>query len=234
MPLDYDKITSTLVDDLDRIEKGLITRIEAYLKTGIKDIPLAQLDAELDIFQVLNDLGYEGKVRQFFSNYDEIVKQLHNDAIKRGLNGIVGVTAQDLEIIANNNEIFALDKGRLYGSQFKSTLLEGVISGQPFNETIKLLQGTKLADTQLRVGLNQGITRFESIGIGKIYEEDPEQRFGLFGPLDSVTRDECANALSIQPAEGWTRAEIDAGAAGAGYTWVDRGGYNCRHQWVPI
>jgi|TARA_R100000458_G_C8245479_1_gene223522 hypothetical protein len=48
------------------------------------------------------------------------------------------------------------------------------------------------------------------------------------GPRDNKNRDLCRTFLNDQPL---TRAEIEAEQSGA---FLDRGGYNCRHLWIPL
>jgi hypothetical protein len=179
----------------------------------MSDIQLAQLNAELNIFEEMNALGYDSRITEFLNNYDDIVLQVHQQATQRGLAGIVGVTASDLEILATNNEIFMLDKGRLYASQFKSALLNSLINGQSIDETLSTLRGTPFTDAQLRTGVTQGITRFESSAIAKVFDESPEQKFRLEGPIDAVIRASCHAVMVNQPKDGWTKKEIDGGSA---------------------
>ena len=60
----------------------------------------------------------------------------------------------------------------------------------------------------------------------KAFEEFPEIKFKYIGTNDDKTREVCKRALKLPPL---TRKEIDA----LGYvSFTDRGGYNCRHDWV--
>ena len=60
-------------------------------------------------------------------------------------------------------------------------------------------------------------------------EQDPAGTLYVYeGPEDDRTRDEC---LAMLAAGELTLAEIDAQFPGA---FVDGGGFNCRHSWVPV
>jgi len=67
-------------------------------------------------------------------------------------------------------------------------------------------------------------------------EFNPDVRFEYFGALDSLTRDFCVETLTDpRQSTGWTALEIEAldnGQTGSAMT--DGGGYNCRHQFIPI
>ena len=89
---------------------------------------------------------------------------------------------------------------------------------------------------------------FHSIATAKIWEDEPEAHFRLEGALDDRTRCECRAVMRNQPKGGWTKKEIDKGAAtkiaeqfcpdvkpeSQKYTWRFRGGFNCRHRWEVV
>lgn len=233
MPIDFQNISDQFIGDLEKMQEQFIRRIEQLLKGRLDDITLAQLSAEIDFFAELNALGYETKLDEYLKGYDEIIKQVHKDALARGLSGIVGTTAADLDILATNETLFLLDKGRLYTQQFKNAIFRGVIGGETIGEILPALRNIPLTDAQLTTGVSTGITRFQASAVAKVFEESPEQRFVLEGPLDGKTRDTCRNLLEKQPESGHTKAEIDEGAwtslAKGTYGFIDRGGFNCRH-----
>ena len=60
-------------------------------------------------------------------------------------------------------------------------------------------------------------------------EELPQdQRYTYSGPLDNKTRPLCREIIAAQPL---TRQQIESIFPGS---FVDRGGYNCRHLWLPL
>ena len=61
-------------------------------------------------------------------------------------------------------------------------------------------------------------------------------RYEYFGPLYNLTRDFCLDTLTDpRQNEGWTAAEIEGLSNGqTGSAMTDGGGYNCRHQFIPI
>ena len=58
-------------------------------------------------------------------------------------------------------------------------------------------------------------------------QDPPDALYVYEGPSDDRTRDEC---LAMIAAGALTRAEVEAQFPGA---FVDGGGFNCRHSWVP-
>ena len=162
MPVDFEQITAQFADDLDKMQEQLIKRIEQSFRGELSAIDLARLDAQIDFFEELNALGYESKVTQFIGNYDEVVRQIHAEAIKRGVVGIVGDAALDLELLALNEEIFLLDKGRLYTQQFKNAIYRSIIGGETLGELLPTLRGIPLTDEQLIIRISTGTSTWAS------------------------------------------------------------------------
>ena len=255
MPIDFEKISSQFIDDLDKLQEDFIKRIEQALKGDLSAAGIARLDAEIDFFQELRVLGFDDKLEEYLKGYDDVIREIHASATKRGLSGIVGVTATDLEILADNEALFLLDKGRLYTQQFKNSVFRGIIGGETIGEILPSLRGIPLTDAQLTTGVTTGITRFHATATAKVFEESPDQKFVIAGPIDGKTRASCRAVLLNQPKKGFTKAEIDEGAwtrlakqfmggfqatpseikvvNNQGYTFIERGGFNCRHQPQP-
>ena len=255
MPIDFEKISSQFIDDLDKLQEDFIKRIEQALKGDLSAAGIARLDAEIDFFQELRVLGFDDKLEEYLKGYDDVIREVHRDATKRGLSGIVGVTATDLEILADNEALFLLDKGKLYTQQFKNTIYRSIIGGETIGEILPTLRAIPLTDAQLTTGVTTGITRFNAVATAKVFEESPDQKFVLAGPLDGKTRASGRAVLLNQPKEGFTKAEVDGGSwtrlakqfmggfqptpseikfvETNGYTFIERCGFNCRHQPQP-
>jgi hypothetical protein len=76
--------------------------------------------------------------------------------------------------------------------------------------------------------INDAFSRFSNTTRAKAFEEFPEVKFQYIGTSDNKTREVCQRALQEPPL---TREEIDA----LGYVdFANRGGYNCRHDWVRV
>ena len=255
MPVDINKINTQFLNDLDKLQEDFVKRIEQALKGGMSDIELIRLNAEIDFFEELNKSGYSIKLEQYLKNYDQIAIEVHNQAKIRGLTGIVGVTAQELDLLADAEAIFYLDKGRLYTQEFKTAIFRNLIGGEPIGNIIPSLRSIPLTDAQLTIGVTTGISRFHATATAKVFEESPNQRFLLGGPIDLKTRASCRAVLENQPKEGLTIAEIRDGAwtklalenmnqfehspsekklvQEQGYTFINRGIWGCRHQPTP-
>ena len=248
MPVDF-------TQQLDEVQARFIKRIQGLLPANLGAVDLATLNAEIDFFKELNAAGYSDTLEQFLKEYDDIIIQVHQQATARGLAGIVGVTATDLDLLINNEALFLLDKGRLYTQQFKNSVFRSIIGGETIGEILPTLQAIPLTDAQLTTAVTTSITRFNATATAKVFEESPDQKFVIAGPIDEKTRASCKAVLLNQPKEGFTKDEIDAGAwtrlakefmgsfkptsseikvvETQGYTFIERGTFNCRHQPNP-
>ena len=57
------------------------------------------------------------------------------------------------------------------------------------------------------------------------------QKYRYDGPLDDSTRDECVDMIN---AGELTENQIISQFSGYGDVLISGGGFNCRHQWMPI
>jgi hypothetical protein len=76
--------------------------------------------------------------------------------------------------------------------------------------------------------------------MANLFQDSPDVRFKLAGPVDNRTRCQCKAVMMFQPKDGLTKKEIDEDAWTKlalehclkfinKYTFVNRGGFNCRH-----
>jgi len=256
--MNEDKIIQILLNDIEKMESELIKRIETALKRGyFTDVELSQIKAELDLYQELNNLGYAQRLDKYFNNFDDILLKINEQAKLKGLAGITGVAARDLDtlILVKGEEL--LGRANQWSLQLRSRLFENIVAGTPVRQLVESLKEIPLRDYQLTVALNTGIGQFQAAATAKVYEESPEQRFYLFGPDDEKNRAACDAVLKYQPKEGWTKKEIDDGAVQRlvelhaeefaknksslnaalenEYSFINRGGYGpCRHTFRPL
>ena len=77
--------------------------------------------------------------------------------------------------------------------------------------------------------IETAMTNYQQQVIFAMAEELPQdQRYTYSGPLDNKTRPLCREIIAAHPL---TRPQIESIFPGS---FVDRGGYNCRHLWLPL
>jgi hypothetical protein len=124
-------------------------------------------------------------------------------------------------------------QARQYADQLKNAMLRGIITGQTNAQIVSGLAtgfgvGTFISSSETSFLIGDAFARFSNTSRAKAFEEFPEVRFQYVGVSDNKTREVCQRALQEPPL---TRKEIDA----LGYVdFGNRGGYNCRHDWIRV
>ena len=199
----------------------------------LSDDELAVLARELDFFQELNRLGYSDALNDLMNEYDNTASKVFEQARSRGLQVQVA-TAQNLELIKELDATTLLGRARDFSSRYKSELLRGVIAGESGRQIANRLTttlGTELTSANLNLIVNDSFAKFSNSATFKAFADEPQTRYRYVGILDNNTRDICREVLEdSQNSQGYTMEEIFDLPVG----FDDRGGFNCRHDWVVI
>ena len=76
-----------------------------------------------------------------------------------------------------------------------------------------------------------GITQFDRALNYNLFKESLIEKYYYFGPSDDKTRQICQDALNDPKQQtGWTIDDINNSET----TFIECGGYNCRHEWLPL
>jgi len=199
----------------------------------LSDDELAVLARELDFFQELNRLGYSDALNDLMNEYDNTASKVFEQARSRGLQVQVA-TAQNLELIKELDATTLLGRARDFSSRYKSELLRGVIAGESGRQIANRLTttlGTELTSANLNLIVNDSFAKFSNSATFKAFADEPQTRYRYVGILDNNTRDICREVLEdSQNSQGYTMEEIFDLPVG----FDDRGGFNCRHDWVVV
>tara|TARA_Y100001938_G_scaffold145889_1_gene223575 strand:- start:5490 stop:6185 length:696 start_codon:yes stop_codon:yes gene_type:complete len=199
----------------------------------LSDQELTIIARELDFFQELNRLGYSDALTDLMNEYDDVATKVFNQARSRGLQVQVA-TAQNLELIKELDAGTLLGRARDFSSRYKSELLRGIIAGESGRQIVDRLTatlGTELTSANLNLIVNDSFAKFSNSATFQAFADEPQTRYRYVGVLDGKTRDSCRQVLEDgQNSEGYTMEEIFDLPVG----FDDRGGFNCRHDWVVI
>jgi len=167
------------------------------------------------------------------NEYDDVATKVFNQARSRGLQVQVA-TAQNLELIKELDAGTLLGRARDFSSRYKSELLRGIIAGESGRQIVDRLTatlGTELTSANLNLIVNDSFAKFSNSATFQAFADEPQTRYRYVGVLDGKTRDSCRQVLEDgQNSEGYTMEEIFDLPVG----FDDRGGFNCRHDWVVI
>lgn len=220
-----------LENELAKIEKEFIKRIQMIGKLPKSE--QIKIIAQADLIQEMEAAGLTKLVNKMKVNYIDIIQELAG----KKLQGVSPATLNQLEKVIQLDTNQILRSGHQYADRLQSALIKEMSTGKAISSVNFSIPGfqpnweiaaVQTSEASFRSGVTAGV-----------FEDEPEQKFILVGPLDDKTRDTCQAALgSPDNVEGWTIEEIDSGEvsaiAGDSYTWAFRGGFNCRHDWQPV
>lgn len=225
--------------DMAKIQDQLIEKIGKVL-SGLSILNDAELKAAFDQINLLddmNELGLTALLNKVKNAYD-------TQAVKTfGVLTAAQKTKQTVTAVQAIETLAVLDLDSLsmgiakYTDELKTAMLRGLITGQSSESILEQIQQTyggsrALSSPGQAALLNDSFARFNRATTAKLFSEFPEQRFTYVGILDDRTRDACVDTLTVVPDEGLTIDEINALTTGV--TFEGGGGYNCRHEWIPV
>lgn len=221
---EIENIQQQLIDKLDNLVIGL---------GRVSDTELMQIAKQIDFFAEMEALGFTKLMNRVGKTFDDEIARVFAELSERQL-GQVSVASIDALRELKNFEMTYLTNGvRQYSDQLKTAMLRGIITGESNIQIMNNINttfgvGTYISSSETSFLINDAFSRFSNASRAKAYEEFPEVKFKYIGSNDDKTRDVCKRALQEKPL---TRKEIDA----LGYvSFTDRGGYNCRHDWVRV
>ena len=223
--------------DMEKIQKKLLNKITKVL-AGLEvldDAGLAQAFQQIDFVDDLNRLGFPALLEKVKGSYDkQVVTTVAGlSAAQRNKQRVTAVQA--IEVLAIL-DLSTISSGvTRYANELKTAMFRGLLTGASSKSIMEGLTATygvgKVLSSKQQVALlNDSFARFARTTTAKLFEDVPGQKFEYVGPNDEVTRDVCVATLEMQ-GEGMTMAEIEAEAP---VSFADGGGFNCRHEWVPV
>ena len=212
----------------------MIEKVLAGLEV-LDDAGLAQAFQQIDFVDDLTKLGFPALLEKVKSSYDkQVVKSFDLlTAAQRTKQTVTAVTAIEILSIL---DLSTISSGvTRYANELKTSMFRGLLTGASSKSIMDGLTetygvGKALSSKQQVALLNDSFARFARTTTAKLFEDVPEQKFEYVGPNDEVTRDVCQATLEMQ-GEGMTIAEIEAEAP---VSFADGGGFNCRHEWIPV
>ena len=217
-------IQQQLIDKLDNLVVGL---------GRISDTELMQIAKQIDFFAEMETLGFGKLMNRVGKTFDDEIARVFAELSKRELGQVSVASIEALKELKNFEMTYLTNGVRQYSDQLKPSMLRGIITGESNIQIMNNINttfgvGTYISSSETSFLINDAFARFSSTSRAKAFEEFPEVKFQYIGANDNKTREVCQRALQLPPL---TRAEIDA----LGYvSFTDRGGYNCRHDWVRV
>ena len=217
-------IQQQLIDKLDNLIIGL---------GRVSDTELMQIAKQIDFFAEMEALGFTKLMNRVGKTFDDEIARVFAELSKRELGQVSAASIDALRELKNFEMTYLTNGVRQYSDQLKTAMLRGIITGESNIQIMNNINttfgvGTYISSSETSFLINDAFSRFSNASRAKAFEEFPEVKFKYIGPSDDKTREVCQRALQEPPL---TREEIDA----LGYIdFTNRGGYNCRHDWVRV
>jgi len=221
--------------DIEKIQKKLLNKIEKVLGglVVLDDKQLATAFKQIDFVDELNKLGFPALLEKVRTTYNkQAVKNFDLlTATQRTKQTVTAVQAIEVLAILDLTTISA--GVTRYANELKTAMFRGLLTGQSSKSIMEGITSTYgvgkgLSSKQQVMLLQDSFARFSRTTTAKLFQDVPEQKFEYVGPDDEVTRDECVTGLAAgQITADQIPSETDTTMEGGG-------GFNCRHEWIPV
>ena len=213
--------------EFDAMGNDVQRQIKRLFSNGVFDIAA--------IKQAFVASGYSDLVNAWVDNYSDVIAFNKQIADEIGVKFVLSnkaidwfdlIQETDIEKLNILNDVYVADMKKM-GTRY---LLEGKrFSDVAFNTEISEIFTT--FGRRLTTEAYTGIYIADSAIKKDFFEQARIELYYYDGPNDEVTRDECRATLGDPRQDtGWTIAEIGTSMT----PFIERGGYNCRHEWLPL
>lgn len=189
-------------------------------------------DAET-LSSLITNNGFDDIVEVWASKYKDVIAFTKEMAAELDHAFIITKeTVKNFELLQDMNVKELLDTKEAYVNEIRKFGLQSELDGRTLREiTDGLQEQFARMGRRLNTEAITGITMADSAIKKDFFTQAGITKFVYDGPGDGKTRDSCAATLADpRQATGWTMAEIKASHT----PFIQRGGWNCRHEWLPF
>ena len=224
---DYiDNAAGKIAAQLELVQKEVVIEIlGAMQKTQ-------RVGTAVTLVEILNQFNFKEIVRlkaqNVITNYTKAHTQMLTDMKIFGK-----ISEESLRTITNFSTSIFADKLDDMANILKSEIIKGALGAGTEQGILQAIQARSgLSNTQMRTLVTTGLNDY-SRSVNKVMMDTlpSAQKYRYDGPLDDSTRDECVDMIN---AGELTENQIISQFSGYGDVLISGGGFNCRHQWMPI
>lgn len=201
-----------------RAQGQIVSLVDKLTKAGRSADDIVTILGNTDFTALVADAGMAKELQAVQNAYRQIL------SAKVGRHAVSESTLTALQ--AFTQESF-LAQASAFPSAIKRETMKALIGGGRTSDVAAALNSLTTranAATEAATALS---TFSRSVGYEQAKLDPPDTRYEYEGPVDDVTRDICLEMAAAGPL---TLEEIETQFPGA---FVDGGGFNCRHEWVP-
>jgi len=222
-----DSQLALLEKNFDELAPGILKQLRALITSGNYDYNA--------IRAVFVSAGIDAQLGAFVESYAETIQYTKIMAEEMGL--AFGMTERGLDLIGRLQEqglTKLLTRKDAIAQSLTDAALKWEVDKAPLKRIVaELSEG--LTDLKRRIGTEAltGISLFEQAVKVEQFRDAGIERYMYVGPpaSDPVIRDSCKEVMGMEQntTTGFTEDEI----ANLPVGFIDRGGWNCRHDWIP-
>ncbi len=223
--------------DQNKIDKVAITianQVESLQAEMVRDLLKLSKDKRFqsieDFLFALEQIDLEQVVRLKAQNIINGYTAAHTQ-ILADMTLFADITESTLQSLTNfSTSSFADSLGRMSGV-IKSEIVKGVLGEATDRGILQAIQQQAgLSNAQMQTLVTTGLNDYSaSVGKVMIDESPANTKFRYVGAQDDRTRDICR--------ELWAAGEMTERQIKSRFgadVFISRGGFNCRHQWMPV
>lgn len=217
---------------IDNISTLIATKVEQMQVELVRDMRKLSKDFKSidDFLFAIERLDIEELVRIKAENITNAYISAHSQMLADSK--LFGeITENTLQTLTNfSTSTFADSLGTL-AKTLKKEIIKGAISGASEKGILQAIQAQAgLSPSGMQTLITTGLNDY-SRSVGKVMMDTlpAKDKYIYVGAIDDKTRDIC---LEMWEAGELTQAQIEG--KGWANTLVEGGGFNCRHQWLPV
>ena len=224
--INIDKAAEKIALQLETLQKSVVVEI----LNSVQQIQRAGTAATL--IEILDQFNFKEIVKIKAQNILVGYNQAHNQVLA-DMKVFGEVTEETLQALTNFSTSTFTDKLDNMANVMKSEIIKGAIGAGTEASILQAIQAQAgLSTAQMQTLVTTGLNNY-SRSVNKVMMDTlpNKTKYQYIGALDDRTRDECIDMIS---AGELTESEIVSRFEYIGDVLIDGGGFNCRHQWMPV
>ena len=232
-----------------QIQEDLIKKLEEVIPKlkKLSDTEMINVAQQIDFMTELDELGYGRLLDKMNKAYEDEILRAYRE-LSRARVAISSSSAVLIDQLRSFDMEYLTSGVQEYANDLKVALMRGIITGEATAVIVENLRsnfgpGKRIGSARSVALVNDAFARFSNATRLKAYEQFPETKFDYVGPTTGNIRDACSEVKRYVAKNGpLTLAEIrnlrdiigvqKDGSEFFGFS--DRGGFNCRHDWVSV
>jgi len=231
-----------------QIQEDLIKKLEQVIPRlkKLSDTEMINVAQQIDFMTELDELGYGRLLDRMNKAYEDEILRAYRE-LSRARVAISSSSAVLIDQLRGFDMEYLSSGVQEYANDLKVALMRGIITGEATAVIVENLRsnfgpGKRIGSARSVALVNDTFARFSNANRLKAFESlGDDVKFIYIGPRDANTRDSCMAVMDYIDKNGpLTASEIrdlrnvigqqKDGSRFFGFS--DRGGYNCRHDFI--